>query len=168
METLHTEKYSIHEKLLLKILANPRPPAGSPAANLGTLSLKKNGKKRGHCPLGGGGGQPQFLFKAQIYRILKSLRNGLLTTQYGQIWPNMDQIWTFDTTIWPNMDQIWTIDTTIWPNMDYWHHNMAKYRPNMDQIRTFDTTIWPNMAKIVILRAFNIKMSRVPFTHFCR
>ena len=34
METLHTEKYSIHEKLLLKILANPRPPAGSPAANL--------------------------------------------------------------------------------------------------------------------------------------
>ena len=29
---------------------------------LGTLSWKKNGKKRGHCPLVGGGGQPQFLF----------------------------------------------------------------------------------------------------------
>ena len=24
--------------------------------------LKKKGKKRGHCPYGAGGGQPQFLF----------------------------------------------------------------------------------------------------------
>ena len=30
--------------------------------HLGKLSWKKNGKKRGHCPLVGGGGQPQFLF----------------------------------------------------------------------------------------------------------
>ena len=28
----------------------------------GKLSWKKNGKKRGHCPYGAGGGQPQFLF----------------------------------------------------------------------------------------------------------
>ena len=30
--------------------------------NIGKLSWKKNGKKRGHCPHGAGGGQPQFLF----------------------------------------------------------------------------------------------------------
>ena len=57
------------------------------------------------------------LFKSSFRDAL--ILNGLLTPQYGQIWSNMDQIWTFDTTIWPNMDQIWTIDTTIWPNMDY-------------------------------------------------
>ena len=30
--------------------------------SIGTLSFKKNGKKRGHCPREAGGGQPQFLF----------------------------------------------------------------------------------------------------------
>ena len=37
---------------------------------LGKPSSKKNGKKRGHCPHVGEGGQPQFPFLAQIYRNL--------------------------------------------------------------------------------------------------
>ena len=37
---------------------------------LGKPPNKKNGKKRGHCPHVGEGGQPQFPFFAQIYRNL--------------------------------------------------------------------------------------------------
>ena len=36
----------------------------------GSPQVKKNGKKRGHCPHVGEGGQPQFPFLAQIYRNL--------------------------------------------------------------------------------------------------
>ena len=32
------------------------------AGHKGHSPKKKNGKKRGHCPHGAGGGQPQFLF----------------------------------------------------------------------------------------------------------
>ena len=50
---------------------------------LGKLSYKKNGKKRGHCPHGGEGGQPQFPFFSP------NLPD-----------PQITQKWTLDTTIW--------------------------------------------------------------------
>ena len=50
---------------------------------LGKLSYKKNGKKRGHWPHVGGGGQPQFPF------LSPNLPD-----------PQITQKWTLDTTIW--------------------------------------------------------------------
>ena len=34
--------------------------------NIGKLSFKKNGKKRGHCPLVGGGANPSSFFKPKF------------------------------------------------------------------------------------------------------
>ena len=38
-------------------------------ADLGTLSFKKNGKKRGHCLRGAGGGSTPVPFLAQILQL---------------------------------------------------------------------------------------------------
>merc|ERR1712218_34720 len=110
----------------------------------GRSHFKKTVKKGDIVHTGGGGGSTPVPF------LSPNLPDSQIT-----------QKWTFDTTIWPNMDQIWTKYGLLTPQY-------GQIWPNMDQIWTIDTTIWPNMAKIVILRAFSIKMSRVPFTHFCR
>ena len=112
------------------------------------LIKKKTVKKGDIVRSGRRGVNPSSFFKPKFTRFsnhsemdfwhhnmsLKSLRNGLLTPQYGQIW------------------------TKYGPNMDFWHHNMAKYgqiwtkygllTPQYGQIWTIDTTIWPNIDQI--------------------
>ena len=89
-----------------------------PNKGLRDALLKKNGKKRGHCPLVGGG-QPQFLFLSQ------NLPDSQIT-----------QKWTSDTTIWVSNHS----------EMDFWHHNMNANALRLAWLGPLISSLPPNIS----------------------